>query len=231
MNPPFLSIILPVYNQADHIRGVVACYLERLAVLPIRFELLLVVNGCRDDSLRVCQEMADAHPEVRVIHSVPGGWGLAVRLGIAAATGDGICYTNSARTTGDMLVTVLDAWLKQPDHVVKAFRYGRTGFLRGIGSWMYNMECRLLFGVRTRDVNGTPKCFPKHCARLFGLREPGDLVDAEFMAICQASGYPVAEVPILVNKRNGGVSTTTSKTAVRLLSGAWGLWWRIRHDG
>ena len=80
---PVFSIILPVYNQAEHIAVIVAEHVKGLRRLDKPFEVLLVVNGpCRDDSLAVCQGLAGQYPEVRVIHSVPGGWGLAVRLGL-----------------------------------------------------------------------------------------------------------------------------------------------------
>ena len=42
--------------------------------------MLLVVNGCRDDSLAVCRALAEKHPSVQVVHSEEGGWGRAVRL-------------------------------------------------------------------------------------------------------------------------------------------------------
>lgn len=228
MNTPLVSVILPIYNQADHVTGVVENYIECLRPLPIRFELVLVVNGCRDASLDVCQALAAKHPEILLVHSVPGGWGLAVCLGLAAARGECLCYTNSARTTGEMLVACLEAWLARPECVIKALRQERQGLLRGIGSFLYNLECRLLFGITVRDINGTPKCFSRNYTQLLDLREPGDLIDAEFNAVCCKAGYVVQEVPILMTKRNGGVSTTNYKTALSLLTGVWKLWWRMR---
>ena len=88
MNEPLLSIVLPVHNQADHIQRVVGDYLSALSALGVRHEILLVVNGpCRDDSLQVCQSLAAQNPAVRVLSSRAGGWGLAVRLGLAEAKG------------------------------------------------------------------------------------------------------------------------------------------------
>jgi len=82
-----LSIILPVYNQADHISRIVEEYQAALENMPASYELLLVVNGSRDQSLQACQALAQRMPTVRALHSVAGGWGLAVRLGLREATG------------------------------------------------------------------------------------------------------------------------------------------------
>ena len=46
-------------------------------------------------------------PSVRVVESERGGWGRAVRLGLAAARGDLLCYTNSARTAPQDLALLL----------------------------------------------------------------------------------------------------------------------------
>lgn len=229
MSGPRLSVVLPVYNQADHIRGVAADCLEHLSALALDFELVLAVNGCRDHSLEVCQALAQEDPRVRVAHSQAGGWGLGVRLGLSQARGELLCYTNSARTSGEVLALLVRALLDTPDSAVKALRLERQGVLRRIGSTLYNLECRVLFGLSTRDVNGTPKGFPRRFARLLDLREDGDLVDAEFLAICRQEGYPVREVPVRAARRHGGTSTTTFRTARRLLGGAFGLWWRMRH--
>ena len=218
-----ISIILPIYNQADHIGEVVQEYARSLKKVPRPHELLLVVNNCRDRSLEVCQELVAQFPTVRVIHSQKGGWGLAVKLGLREAKGDLLCYTNSARTTGKDLTLVLLYAVAYSDVVIKADRKIRDSWWRRLGSLGYNLECRALFDMATWDVNGTPKIFPRSFSRLLDLKEDGDLIDAEFGAICRLENYPVLEVPILSSRRHGGTSTTGLRTAFRLYSGAYQL--------
>ena len=64
---PRLSIILPVYNQADHLEQMTAGHLEVLERLGTTYELLLVTNGCRDASPQIAQRLADAHSGVRAL--------------------------------------------------------------------------------------------------------------------------------------------------------------------
>ena len=74
-----VSIVLPVHNQADHIRAVVEEYREALRRVPDRYEILLVPNGCRDDSAAVCGALAAEAPDrIRTVPRERGGWGLAV---------------------------------------------------------------------------------------------------------------------------------------------------------
>jgi glycosyltransferase involved in cell wall biosynthesis len=222
-----ISIILPVHNQADHIGRVVQQHVQALTPVQKQHELLLVVNGpCRDDSLATCRALAERDSHVRVVHSVEGGWGLAVRKGLAEARGRWIGYTNAARTTPEDLAAAVRLATEHPDYVVKAKRQIRENLVRRVGSLLYNLECRLLFGLSWSDVNGTPKIFPRHMRRLLELTRNDDLIDAEFCMICHREKYPMLETPVFAFERHGGTSTTGLRSALGMYRGAWQLW----HD-
>jgi glycosyltransferase involved in cell wall biosynthesis len=223
-----LSLILPVYNQADHIHSVVNEYSEALKKIPLAYEFILVVNGCRDNSLIECQKLQKEFANIQVIHSVKGGWGLAVKLGLQNAKGDLFCYTNSARTSPKDLALLLLYAIANPNVVIKANRRIRENFIRRFGSLLYNLECRLLFDLSYWDINGTPKVFPRNFTRLLNLSKDDDLIDLEFNIICRKEDYPILEVPIFSSKRHGGESTTNIKSALRLYTKAFRMWQATR---
>jgi glycosyltransferase involved in cell wall biosynthesis len=223
-----ISIVLPVHNQADHMRNVVEGHLTGLARVPHPIELILVPNACGDDSEAVCAALAAEHPEVRVVPSPKGGWGAAVRCGLAAAQGDLLCYANSARTAPEDLTLLLLYALAYPQAVVKANRKIREGWVRRVGSLLYNLECRTLFDLSNWDINGTPKVFPRGFVKLLAVSRDDDLIDAEFSLICRREGYAIVEVPIFSSRRHGGRSTTNFWSALRLYWGALELWRRVR---
>jgi hypothetical protein len=223
MPDKLVSIVLPVHNQADHIAEIVGAYAEALAELPRDYELILVPNACRDDSVAICRRLADDDARIRVVELELGGWGRAVRAGLAEARGDILCYTNSARTTAQMLTLMLLFAHTYPEVVVKAQRTIRESRLRRIGSLLYNLECRLLFGLATWDINGTPKVFPRRHDALLRLRRDDDLIDAEFVMTCKRADYPIVEVPSTVTVRHSGRSTTGFGSAWRMYRGAYRL--------
>lgn len=229
MNVKLFSIVLPVYNQADHIGGIVQDYGQSLARQPYDYEFILVVNASRDNSLEVCQTLAENDPHIRVLHSVSGGWGLAVKLGLTEARGDVVAYTNSARTTAQDLILMLLYAAANPGVAIKANRRIREGVLRRIGSLLYNIECRALFDLAYWDVNGTPKVFPRSFNKLFELTSVGDLIDLEFNVICRREGHPMLEVPIFSARRHGSKSTTNLRSAMRMYWGAFRLWQEFRR--
>ena len=218
------SIVLPIHNQADHLRTVVEGHIAALAKLDRRIEILLVNNACTDESVAVSRALEEELPAVRTLELADGGWGRAVKAGLADARGDLLCYANSARTTPEMLSLLLLYAFAYPDVVLKANRRIRDGLHRRLGSVLYNLECRSLFDLPIWDVNGSPKVFPRRFDQLLALREDGDLIDLEFAAVCAREGYPILEVPLLATQRHGGRSTTSYSSAARMYWGAYRLW-------
>src|SRR5438045_103129 len=98
MTSPSLSLILPIYNQSDHVVQIVESYQQALSAFALDYEIIAVVNGSNDTSLEICRAMSLRDERVKTLSS-PKGWGRAVRLGIESSKGDLICYTNSARTS------------------------------------------------------------------------------------------------------------------------------------
>ena len=229
MSQPLISIILPVHNQADHIARIVRDYEAALSRGGVKHETILVTNACSDASADVCRALAAEFDTVRNVDTVCGGWGLSVKLGITEAHGDILCYTNSARTSPEILTLTLLYALAFPEVVIKANRKIRDNWRRRLGSLLYNLECRAFFDLPVWDVNGTPKIFPRSFAPLLSLSSDDDLIDAEFNAICRRENYPVLEVPVLSTRRHGGKSTTNYQSAFKMYWGAYQLWRNMRQ--
>ncbi len=225
-----ISVVLPIYRQADHLEDVVRAYQGSLGRLPAAVELILVVNGPDDASLAIARRLeAESPARVRVIASPTAGWGHAVRLGLAAAKGDVICYTNAARTSAQDLALVLMYAIAYPDVVIKVNRRVRDSLFRRLGSLLYNLECRMLFDLAYWDLNGTPKVFHRSRHELLALAREDELIDLEFNIVCRRVGYTMIEVPIISTRRHGGRSTTSVRTALFLYWGAFLLWCRSRR--
>ena len=168
---------------------------------------------------------------MRVIHTKRGGWGFAVKLGLAHASGDLLCFTNVARTTAEDLALVIRTACANPPMVVKARREVRESWKRRLGSFLYNLECRALFALPHWDVNGTPKVFPRRFEKLLHLTCDGDLLDAEFGVVVSRERYPLLEVPIHSSRRHGGKSTTNYRSAWNMYVGAYRMARDMRRAG
>ncbi|MEZ4646182.1 MAG: glycosyltransferase family 2 protein [Chloroflexota bacterium] len=88
MSHPDLSIIIPMYNEAQVIRRVLESLLEMLTTTlsHISFEIIVVDDGSSDDS--AAQVLQLAHPAVHLQqHPYNIGNGAAVKTGIRHAQG------------------------------------------------------------------------------------------------------------------------------------------------
>ena len=161
MSVPLASVVLPVYNQADHIGSVLDEYVSVLARLDFAYELLPVINGPRrDNSLEVCRALETRLPVVRTLCIEQGGWGRAVRAGLASARGELLCYANSARTTGKDLLLVLLYGSIHTDSVIKASRRIRENWPRRLGSLRRRLPPAKIESAATGFTRGSERMHP-----------------------------------------------------------------------
>lgn len=222
---PELSLVLPFRNQADHILPLLERYRTTLKGRP--WEIILVPNACTDDTPKICRAFTKKHRNFRVVENPKGGWGLSVLMGMSAARGRFLAYTNSARTDPAQVPALFKKLPKGSHALAKVTRHQRGHFLREAGSFFYNLECGTLFDIPSGDVNGTPKILPAELWKRFRCQEPGDLLDAELLAHCAKARVPIIEMKVAGWGRHGGKSTTNWKSAARMYSGAVRLWRRL----
>lgn len=90
MAAPFFSVIVPLYNKRDFIRGVV----ESIIAQSFRdFELIVVDDGSTDSSVAALEGIED--PRLAIHRKANGGVGSARNAGIAAARGDWIAFQDA----------------------------------------------------------------------------------------------------------------------------------------
>lgn len=87
-----LSIIIPVYNAAAHIRPCLDSILNQKFE---EYELLLINDGSTDDSKHICDEYARKDSRITVYHQKNAGVSAARNKGLDNAVGDWITFVDS----------------------------------------------------------------------------------------------------------------------------------------
>jgi dolichol-phosphate mannosyltransferase len=86
-----LSIVIPAHNEEDSIQPVLRSLCEALGAAAIPYEIVVVNDHSKDGTRAVVTEVARDFPAVRCVDNPgPGGFGLAVRAGLDAFTGDAV---------------------------------------------------------------------------------------------------------------------------------------------
>ena len=228
---PGLSVVLPCRNQGDHIGRVLESYAAPLQGAGIDYELVAVPNACTDDTAEVVRRLGDGDPRLRCVELEAPGWGRAVLAGIAAAKGRVLCYTNSARTDPAEIPKLFELYQGSAPCIAKVRRANRNAPLRELGSWLYNLEARLLFGVTSGDVNGTPKILSRESWERLHPDRVDDLVDLQLLAAARREGVRLVEMTREGFSRHGGKSSTNLGSAWRMYAGALSMRLRGLHTG
>ena len=88
-----VSVIVPMYNVGEYIHD---CLKSLAAQTLSDMEVILVDDGCTDDTPKTAQQYADQYPHLfRLVHKKNGGLSDARNYGIPLAQGEYICFLDS----------------------------------------------------------------------------------------------------------------------------------------
>ncbi len=86
-NPPLLTILMPVYNEAKTIHEIIK-RVEAAQIGDVRKELIIVDDGSKDGTREVLRELSQNSPHRFYFHGQNMGKGAALRTALHYANGD-----------------------------------------------------------------------------------------------------------------------------------------------
>lgn len=225
---PEFSIIFPVMNQSDHIERVIRSYHETLTKNSLSFEMIAVINGTSDNSFEICKRIEGKLSNFYAYELKGKGFGLGILHGIKKSQGEYLVYLNCARINAEDLFMSLKYFLVNPEYLVHGVRVTRDIPQRTFFSLIYSTLCRLIFSLKTWDVNGNPNVFSRKLFDRLQLKFTDSMIDVELQDKAQKFDLTVLEVPIHSYRRHGGISTTTFWTSFRLMKEVVRYWLTTR---
>ncbi|HEX5415690.1 MAG TPA: dolichyl-phosphate beta-glucosyltransferase [Chloroflexota bacterium] len=212
--PPFLSIVVPAYNEERRLPASLQAIHQYLAGRAYRSELIVVDDGSEDGTAAVAEASQAEIPNLRVIRNPHRGKAYALKSGVLASRGQ--------------LVFLCDADLSMPiGEIEKFLPYLSQGFGVAIGSReapgahrygepphrhlmgrVFNYLVRLVVMSEFQDTQCGFKClsreaafeiFPRLQVRTENVEVKGPMVtgfDVELLYLARKLGYRVAEVGI-----------------------------------
>lgn len=208
-----LTIIMPAYNEEARIGRTLDAYLGFYNATQFpRTEVIVILNGCRDNSAQVARQFQQQHPNLRVIDEPRAiGKGGAVMLGFREAKGELIGYVDADNSTSpkefQKLVDAIDGgdviigsrWIKG------AIVHPRQPLSRRVASRIFNLLVRTLFGVAVWDTQCGAKTFRSEVIRavLPSLGITRWAFDVDVLFQCRRHGYNIREVPTVWSDSSG----------------------------
>jgi glycosyltransferase involved in cell wall biosynthesis len=203
--PPTLdvSIILPVYNEAEHLEQEVDRVRTAMDASDYSYEIIVVDDGSSDNSA----EVASRIPDIRFIHFLQNrGSGSARKAGTKAAHGRVTVWTDVDMTYPNDTIPQLVKELDGYDQVVGA-RTTEEGTLKALrvpAKWLIRKLASFLTSTKVPDLNSGFRAFRTDVARQYLNQLPvGFSCVTTITMTFLANGYSVKYVPIDYAKRAG----------------------------
>ncbi len=203
MNPPFLSIVIPAYNEETRLPRALGQVFAFLQEQPYSAEVLVVENGSTDRTLAIAREYTRTFPGAIVLHEDLPGKGRAVRRGVLQARGE---YRFIADADFSMPVEQVSRFLPPlcdtdiaiaSREAAGAVRYGEPAF-RHLTGRAFNLLIRTLALPGLQDTQCGFKCFRAGVAEAIFPRQTlaGWSFDVELLAIARRRGYAILEIGV-----------------------------------
>ncbi len=214
---PRVSLIVPVHNGAAFIAESLREMIGALETLHDPFELLVICDGCTDDTAAVARSVTDQR--VRVLpYDRNRGKGYAICYGISQAQGRLVGWLDADLDIHpEVIVDAVQRFEERSvDAVIGSKRHPASKvdypFQRRIFSLGFQMLVRILFRINVRDTQVGAKLF---------RREALDVVmplllikryafDLELLAVSAEFGFDrIEEAPVRIDYRFTGTGINT----------------------
>lgn len=208
------SVVIPAFNEAENLVNTVPALIQHLTDEKIPHEVLVVNDNSTDNTQEVIQQLQMQYPTLRLVKNTPpNGFGLAVRCGLDAFSGDAV-------------IIVMADGSDSPDDVVAFYHKLQEGYDCVFGSRfdtggktidyplhklllnrLANNFIRVLFQIRYNDMTNAFKCYRRHViAGLHPLLAHHFNLTVELPLKAIIRGFSYAVVPNAWYNRKQGVS-------------------------
>ena len=212
-----LSIVFPVYNEAENIEPLIDEIRSALAPVKKSYEIVAVDDGSRDGTFAVLSRLQSCNPALSIIRLKRNfGQTAALAAGLAYASGEMVVLMDGDGQNDPADIPALIAKLQEGNDLVAGWRFRRKDpFLsRRLPSMIANRLISWTTKVKLHDYGCTLKIMRKDIAK--ALRLYGEM-HRFIPAIAYERGAQIAELPVNHRPRLRGVSKYGITRTVRVI--------------
>lgn len=219
-------LVLPAFNEEEALPKTIAS----LQNLPDGYEILIVNDGSRDRTGAVADSLTStgaSRVPIHVVHlPINSGIGVAVQTGYRFAAVRGayryvIQFDSDGQHPAESIGQLVERCEKDGLDFCVGSRFldpATGGFkstaLRRVGIRFFSWLIGFLSGVRVTDPTSGFRCAGPAAWRRFADHYPEDYPEPESLFWCARNRLKIAEIPVTMLDRQGGVSSIKLHRAV-----------------
>jgi undecaprenyl-phosphate 4-deoxy-4-formamido-L-arabinose transferase len=153
MDKPYISIVIPVYNEEPNLHHLFDRIYPVMQQMGHPFEIIFTDDGSRDRSIEILKKLASTHPEVKVIE-FNGNFGqhMAILAAFEISTGEIVVTLDADLQNPPEEIPKLVAEIEKGHDVVGSVREKRQDTLfRRAASRIVNITTNKMTGMRMSD--------------------------------------------------------------------------------
>jgi dolichyl-phosphate beta-glucosyltransferase len=207
MNKPFLSVVIPAYNEEKRLPLTLVDIDKNLRNAPFEYEIIVADDGSRDATCEIVGKMEATIKNLRLIaNSENKGKGSVVKQGMLAAAGEYRLFMDADNSTSVKFFLDMIPAFKSGYDVVIGSREAKGSRLEPPQPWYRRILGRgsnlIIQAVNLPGIWDTQcgfKAFSESAAqRIFSLAKiTGWGFDIEILALARSMGYKIKEIPIV----------------------------------
>lgn len=208
-------VIIPAYNEEGNIEKTVTD-IEKNAP---DFDYVIVNDCSTDHTLQICQEKGYNVINLPVNLGIGGGVQTGYLYGWRNGYDIAVQFDGDGQHTASFLNTMVDYLTKNDLDMVIGSRYiTKDGFqssgFRRAGIRYFTWLIKLLTGQKITDPTSGMRMVNRDIIELFAKDYPKDYPEPETVTFILKRKKRVAEIPVLMNAREAGVSSISPLNAV-----------------
>ena len=207
-----VTIVLPCYNEQDHVRVEIERIASAMDSSGLSYELLAIDDRSTDGTLEQLAALAAQTPSLRVIaFRRNGGVGTARRIGTQDARGEIVVWTDADLSYPNERIPELVAYLREHpdvDQVVGArtSEHGSHRVLRVPAKWFIRKTAEFLVSTEIPDLNSGLRAFRRTVALPFMRLLPPGFSCVSTLTLAFLSNQLVVDYLPIEYVRRGGRS-------------------------
>lgn len=220
MSKPFLSVIIPAYNESKRLPLTLIDIDHHLSKVEYSYEILVVDDGSTDGTAEITNRFSHLIKNLRLLeYGKNRGKGYAVRRGMLEAKGNYRLFTDADNSTSVDQFNNMLPFLKEGYEVVIGSRDVKGAKLVPPQPWykrfmgnVGNIIIQILLLPGMWDTQCGFKCFSEAAAvEIFSVSRVNRWAfDVEALALAKKTGYRIKEIPVTwVNNFESGVKFST----------------------
>jgi glycosyltransferase involved in cell wall biosynthesis len=214
---PYVSVVLPVFNEEDNIRLQYEEITKAMKPLGFTYEIIFIDDGSTDLSPAILEDIARKDKNIKlVIFRRNFGQTAAMSAGIEYASGEIIVFLDSDLQNDPNDIGILIKKIEEGYDVVSGWRKHRHDSLlsRKLPSWIANRLISRVTGVRLHDLGCSLKAYRGELLKqvnLYGEMHRFIPVHASWI------GAKITEIPVTHHARKYGASKYGIKRTYKVL--------------